>query len=210
MPAWFLAAQGFADAPSLWAKLHNGLAEQWLSTSPPPFFGRPRTKKTPGVEYFRKTEVDTGAVGGISAKSVFQTGGGGAVGTGSLRGMCTLHILREAGFAVWPFDAPAHATLVEIYPRVLTGTVVKSNAMKCAQHLARYTSLGAELHRVAASCEDAFDAAVSALEMAAHQDELATLERASDPRTLIEGAIWRPSCARAKCRICRPASAVST
>ena len=45
-------------------------------------------------------------VRGIAPKSVFQIGGAGSVGTASLRGMPVLQRLREAGFAVWPFDRP--------------------------------------------------------------------------------------------------------
>src|SRR6202012_1913196 len=40
---------------------------------------------------------------GITAKSPFQIGGSGSVGTGSLRAMPALLRLREAGFRVWPF-----------------------------------------------------------------------------------------------------------
>ena len=36
--------------------------------------------------------------------------------------------LRAAGFAIWPFDAPGPKTVIEIYPRLFTGPVVKRDA----------------------------------------------------------------------------------
>lgn len=76
----------------------------------------------------RRTDREAPAIGGIRPKSVFQIGGAGAVGTGSLRGMPILKRLRDAGFAVWPFDAPRWPCVVEIYPRLLTGAVNKGSA----------------------------------------------------------------------------------
>src|SRR5580658_616882 len=87
---------------------------------------------------------------GITPKSPFQIGGSGSVGTGSLRAMPFLLRLREAGFRVWPFEdaaletkdrsrSPAGMTtrkattsarplVVEMYTRLMTGAVAKSNA----------------------------------------------------------------------------------
>src|SRR5580698_6983197 len=83
---------------------------------------------------------------GITPKSPFQIGGSGSVGTGSLRAMPFLLRLHEAGFRVWPFEeaqlqgtasrspagmpigkTEAKPLLVEIYTRLLTGAVAKSN-----------------------------------------------------------------------------------
>jgi hypothetical protein len=44
----------------------------------------------------------------------------------------------------------------------------------------------------AASTEDAFDAAVSALRMWEHRDQLARLQPARDDTSRLEGAIWLP------------------
>jgi len=72
-------------------------------------------------------------VRGITPKSPFQIGGSGSVGTGSLRAMPFLLQLWEAGFRVWPFEDSAVGTkepqplLVEMYTRLLTGAVAKSN-----------------------------------------------------------------------------------
>ena len=68
------------------------------------------------------------------AKSTFQIGGAGSVGTGSLRGMPHLRRLRQAGFSIWPFHSASPWTVMEIYPRLLTGPVHKSSH----EHRARY------------------------------------------------------------------------
>ena len=143
---------------------------------------------------FGQTERETAnSVGGISPKSVFQIGGAGAVGTGTLRGMPVLHRLHEAGFSVWPFCEPGLPVVIEIYPRVLTGAVNKSSARHRREYMEReYGQLEAVARNSAASCEDAFDAAVSALVMWEHRDELASLPAARDDIERLEGAIWRP------------------
>ena len=129
----------------------------------------------------------------VSPKSVFQIGGAGAVGTGSLRGMPILKRLKDAGFAVWPFDAPRWPCVIEIYPRLLTGTVNKTSADARAAYLvSRYPSLGDEMTRRAMSSEDAFDAAVSALAMDAVRWELKELAPIENSRTRQEGQIWVP------------------
>src|SRR5690606_29646039 len=101
-PAWFVEGQGFSEASELWAAMHGGLAERWLQSCEPPFWGRPGKPKCGEHPHFRRTEQDYRSRG-HQAKSVFQIGGAGAVGTGSLRGMPVLHRLRRAGFTVWPF-----------------------------------------------------------------------------------------------------------
>ena len=96
---------------------------------------------------------------GITPKSPFQIGGSGSVGTGSLRAMPFLLRLREAGFRVWPFEdaalgsansrSPAGMTtrkatattsasplVVEMYTRLMTGAVAKSNAAARKKYLA--------------------------------------------------------------------------
>ena len=77
-------------------------------------------------------------VKGITPKSVFQIGGSGSVGTASLRGMPMLLTLRKAGFRIWPFDSPAagQPLVVEMYTRLNTGPVHKSNPAARAAYLA--------------------------------------------------------------------------
>ena len=105
------------------------------------------------------------------------------MGTGSLRGLpvcspgCEPH-----GFRIWPFhDAPALPVVVEIYPRLFTGPVVKSDASARAEHLRReLPELDREIAGRAIASEDAFDALLSARAMAEHSDELAQLPQCGD------------------------------
>ena len=107
--------------------------------------------------------------------------------------MRTLHRLRAADFSIWPFDPPGWPLVVEIYPRLLTGPVVKSSATHREAYIAKYYPELDEQTRVrAAMSEDAFDAAVSALVMAQHTDELTNLPAANDHQAELEGLIWHP------------------
>ena len=136
---------------------------------------------------------------GIAPKSVFQVGGAGAVGTGSVRGMALLARLHEAGWRVWPFtdgdadEARGVPTALEIYPRLLTGPVTKSSFSQRAEFLRhRFPRLAAGLGVMASSSDDAFDAAVSAMVMSEHVAELRALPPARDATERIEGTIWWP------------------
>ena len=122
LPSWFLESRGLPDGPALW-HLVASEGETWLAGCEPPFWGRPGRRRPDLLEDLRRTDRDAPAIGGIRPKSVFQIGGAGAVGTGSLRGMPVLERLRDAGFSVWPFDAPRWPCVIEIYPRLLTGPV---------------------------------------------------------------------------------------
>jgi hypothetical protein len=102
---------------------------------------------------------------GARPKSVFQLVGAGQVGPGSIRGMPMLRRLRARGFAVWPFDPFSMPLVVEIYPRVFTGKVVKSDSLAREHHLSRLGRAQARVARAAAASEHAFDAACSALGM---------------------------------------------
>ena len=155
--------------------------ETWLSDCAPPFWGRPGRPRPSLPEHLRRAERSL-SVGGISAKSTFQVGGAGAVGTGSIRGMPHLRQLREAGFSIWPFDPPSPWTVLEIYPRLCTGPVNKSNPEQRARYLEK--SPWAIPERFAASMagsEDAFDAAISALVMHEHLADLARCGRRPTP-----------------------------
>jgi hypothetical protein len=111
--------------------------------------------------------------------------------------MRLLYRLASAGFSIWPFDPVAWPRIVEIYPRALTGAVIKSRPEARAAFLRdRAVELDAPLLEKAVSSEDAFDAVVSALEMALHVEELEALEPVSDPRLVLEGVIWLPRRAR--------------
>src|SRR6185312_11531388 len=114
-------------------------------------------------------------VRGITPKSPFQIGGSGSVGTGSLRAMPFLLRLREAGFRVWPFESAAlgakkpRPLLVEMYTRLLTGAVAKSNPAARSAYLAAkrkadasYAGISRGVLAKALESEDAFDALVCA------------------------------------------------
>jgi hypothetical protein len=144
-------------------------------------------------------------VKGITPKSPFQIGGSGSVGTGSLRAMPFLLRLREAGFRVWPFESAALAgkvpqpLVVEMYTRLLTGAVKKSNAAARREYLmarrkgeAAYAGLSRGVMTKALGSEDGFDALVCALEMVRWRGEFAGLKATTDEVLRVEGITWRP------------------
>jgi NTP pyrophosphatase (non-canonical NTP hydrolase) len=192
-PQWFSKERGLTSIGALWELVSNQ-GEAWLRDCEAPFWGRPGRKKPPLVAEYRQTELDVGRNAGGQAKSVFHVGGAGAVGTGSLRGMPHLARLQREGFSIWPFDKPRRPLVVEIYPLLLTGAVVKSSLEARESYLeGRFPTIADELRRTAASSEDAFDAAVSALVMSEHAVELASLQSNSDPMATLEGRIWAPA-----------------
>lgn len=136
----------------------------------------------------RRTDTESG-----TASSVFKLVGAGQVGVGSVRGMVALAALAAAGFHVWPFAGEVvepSVLVLEIYPRLLLDRpVVKSDA--AARRQVPQGRRPLREHREAAADTDAaFDAAVSAVAMADHLDELRRLPAAPDYAR--EGAIWRP------------------
>ncbi|MBS1801249.1 MAG: hypothetical protein JSS95_15665 [Acidobacteria bacterium] len=144
-------------------------------------------------------------VRGITPKSPFQIGGSGSVGTGSLRAMPFLLKLHEAGFRVWPFEssriagAKPQPLLVEMYTRLMTGAVKKSNAEARKIYLATrkktdaaYANLSRAVIAKALASEDAFDALVSCLEMVRHRSQFSSLKATKDEMLRLEGVTWRP------------------
>jgi hypothetical protein len=189
-PQWYAEANGWTCGRDIWRAAYRD-GESWLTSGVAPFWGRTTKRPQHPGDALRRTER---AVGG-SPRSIFQIGGAGAVGTGSIRGMPVLHELAEAGFTVWPFEPAGDAAIIEIYPRLFTGKVVKSSARACLQHLnTRYSKddLPDLFRGMAAATEDAFDAAVSALEMARARDALCRLPE-GDEADRIEGRIWSPT-----------------
>jgi hypothetical protein len=149
---------------------------------------------------------------GITPKSPFQIGGSGSVGTGSLRAMPFLLRLREAGFRVWPFESVSFSgkepkpLLVEMYTRLLTGAVAKSNALARREYLlakkkmdVAYAGLYSKLPRAvlakALGSEDAFDALVCCMEMVRWRGEFSGLRATRDEVLRLEGITWRPGVA---------------
>ena len=195
-PRWWCEERGWRSPSDIWAAMERD-GEALLAACEPPFWGR-RAKCNPhGRERgYRRTEREVRAG---RPKSVFQIGGAGAVGTGSIRGMPHLLALSRAGFSVWPFHQPRSSQVVEIYPRALTGAVRKSSwSARLAYLLTRFRQQPEHLLERAAGSEDAFDAAVSAIMMSRHAEELRALRPSHDPLYAIEGRIWQPTLAAAK------------
>jgi len=186
-PRWYCEQQGWESGREVW----TAVAERGEALmAGPPFWGRAGVRRdVPADRALRRTDRDA-----RTAKSVFQVGGAGAVGTGSMRGMPWLLALARQGFSVWPFQKPGWPRVVEIYPRALVrGRVNKSRwAARHAYVFERFGDQPPELLERAAGSQDAFDATVSALVMAEHERELSALHRGDDPLAAIEGTIWRP------------------
>lgn len=195
-PSWFVAELGVAGARELWERVARD-GEEWLALCEQPFWGKPFRSRPPFAECrnpWRATESERAPIGGISPKSIFQVGGAGTVGTGSLRGMPYLAQLQDAGFSIWPFDRVRLPLVVEIYPRYLTGRVEKSSHASRALYLeSRLRNEAREHLDLAASSEDAFDAAVSAACMQTFARDFARLARVPrSARDRREGRIWTP------------------
>ncbi len=225
-PAWFVRDEhGVGSAPEFWKRVvEEGHAEKWLARGfeDRRFWGKPykRPAEFSGEHLhrmLRATDIDCKIVAhipeaerqarvkGITPKSVFQIGGSGSVGTASLRGFPVLLRLRDAGFRVWPFDAPmlvgpkACPLVVEMYTRLNTGAVHKSNAEARAAYLlkkrredAAYAALSRGVMQKARAGEDAFDALVSTMVMAERRETFTRLPKPRDPLHGIEGWTWAP------------------
>jgi hypothetical protein len=225
-PAWFVRDEhGMDSAPAFWQRVvDEGHSEAWLQRGAEDrrFWGKPhkRPAEFSGEHLhrmLRSTDIDCKLIAhipeterqqrvrGITPKSVFQIGGSGSVGTASLRGFPVLLRLREAGFCIWPFDAPQLAQsmprplVVEMYSRLNTGPVHKSNPAARAAYLLRkrrddpaYAVLPRSVMASARSSEDAFDALVSTMVMAELRAEFPQLPKPRDPLHPIEGWTWAP------------------
>ena len=225
-PAWFLAEHDCETVFEFWKHVAEGQGERWLAREceaiahDERFWGKPHKKPAQFCgEGFRRmmrstdyeNKIAQSAEGGdperaakmkgITPKSPFQIGGSGSVGTGSLRAMPFLLRLREAGFTTWPFEAAdsAKPMLVEMYTRLMTGPVAKSNEAARKAYLALkrkedalYASISRNVMHKAESSEDAFDALVSTMIMVQHREEFPTLRATEDPELRLEGITWRP------------------
>lgn len=188
-PAWYCTLRGWRSGRDVWHAM-KAEAESLIEACEPPFWGRAGTV---AQQLGPPLRVSDSQVGG-SPKSVFQIGGAGAVGTGSLRGMRHLAELADAGFSIWPFDDPGWPRVVEIYPRLFTPGLVKNRHRERREWMKRnFPNQDPVLIERAAGSEDALDAAASALVMATQVEALENLPRAAaDAVERLEGAIWRP------------------
>jgi hypothetical protein len=169
-PAWVCECRSVTSAVDLWP-IVAAEGEQWLATRCAPFHGWAKGDRPTDVELLRVTERH------VRAKSTFQANGRGTVGTGSLRGIPYLATLRDAGFAVWPFDDARDRTVVEIYPSLLRRLDDHPPASYRSPHER--------------------DAVISARVMWEHRESFATLRAATDPVTRLEGEVWTPAVAGA-------------
>jgi hypothetical protein len=188
-PRWYCRRRGWKTGADVWLAMRSE-AEKILQDPKSPFWGRAGSTAQTEGEPLRETDKRS-----PGAKSVFQIGGAGAVGTSSLRGMEQLARLSgNHGFAIWPFDPPGWPLAIEIYPRALTGPVIKTRHRERRRYLDElFPEQPERLRERAAGSEDSFDAAVSALVMASHVDELEGLpQRVSDAHERLEGEIWLP------------------
>ena len=120
--------------------------------------------------------------------STFQLVGRSQVGPGSIRGMPFLTQLRCVGIAVWPFDElkRGQPAVVDIYPRLFMGSLKKSNQAERRRFLEDcYPDMESGYRDCAVKSDDAFDAAVSALALAARRETPQLLDNAK-----LEGQIW--------------------
>ena len=187
LPVWFLDAHGCRTADDAW-RLVAERGEEWLRDCPPPFWGRPGRGRGPEPQLRACEEGQR--VGGIVPKSVFQIGGAGAVGTGTLRGIPFLPALREAGWAIWPYDAPTDHVVAEIWTRLLTGPVAKSRPDARRAWLRDHAEGPRGLLRAAADSEDAFDAAACAVVLS--RSDCSAALAAPPPGDPREGAMLVP------------------
>jgi hypothetical protein len=189
-PAWFVHERGARSGPEFW-ELAERDGERWLRECREPFWRTAGVPRLPPERAHRRTELELDRVAGVAPTSVFKLVGPSQVGPGSVRGMPCLARLRRHGFSIWPFDSGLPLA-VEIWPRALTGVVAKSDRGARHAYLAgEWPEIGEPLRGVAASTDDAFDAAVSAAVMSRHVEELRSL--GAKPDRAIEGEIWVPS-----------------
>lgn len=218
-PAWFLLELHCTSVVDFWEKVSAGLGEHWLSphSTDRRFWGKPHKKPAEfsaenthrmmrRTDMLNKFSADlpparAALVRGIAPKSPFQIGGAGSVGTASLRGIPMLLRLHHAGWRTWPFRSasPSHPLMIEIYARLLTGAVKKSNADARREYLARkrktspaYRALSLTVLRQATTSEDAFDALICVMEMAAHRKDFPRLRATRNPTHRLEGFTWVP------------------
>jgi hypothetical protein len=197
-PAWYLAERGLHSPRKLWSLLaEEALTERmgeiglrrWLNEPEWPFWRTSRPADLTSERRFRRTEAEL-ASRGIRPTSIFQLVGPSQVGPGSLYGWQALDELRRRGFSIWPFDRPRFPLVVEIYPRVLTGPVVKSDRAARETYLEKL-DLRPSDRADARSDDNAFDALISALAMAEAAETFSGL-LGEDPLDALEGRIWEP------------------
>jgi hypothetical protein len=198
----WLAQENVPRETLFWGKPHKKPAEFCGS-------GMPRMMRLSDMEnkiVAGMSAARAAKVRGIAPKSPFQIGGAGSTGTGSLRAIPFLLQLHRAGFRIWPFESAAldnkkpQPLVIEMYARLLTGAVKKSSAEARRTYLRAkmrddkfYAKLQRGIIAKAVASEDAFDALISAMEMARHAKEFAKLKKTGNAVRKLEGITWVPS-----------------
>ena len=192
-PRWFADMNNAKSIAEVW-QLAEDHGEEWLQHCPHPFWGRRDTSKPQDKELFRVTEQQVKKrFNFASPKSVFQIGGAGQVGTGSIRGMPCLPELRNNGFSIWPFDPVSSHMVIEIYPSILAGPINRANREERRRLLDGLDEIDTDFADKAAQFVDAFDAAVSAVQMSRYIGDFASsFTPTNDLDKRVEGEIWYP------------------
>lgn len=197
-PSWYLHKHGYRRTVDFWRDLAgegDSGAESILARCEPPFWGRPGKLRPHGPEAdCRRTTLQH------RAKPVFQIGGAGSVGTGSLRGMPHLLRLREGGWSIFPFDDPGQRTAVEIYTSILyrfagIESVRKSDPDSRARAIRqiRACKVPKAVEREAIANEHAFDALTAAIGLWNWTRSEAFAFPTPDPTDRLEGMIFPPT-----------------
>lgn len=182
-PEWFVRSKNCRTIHEFWS-LVGEQGERWLSAWP--FWSKCKPERQPDKEYRRCEEALF-----RKPSSVFKLVGAAQVGRGSIRGMPYLLQLHQSGFSIWPFDLPGWPRAIEIYPRLFTVGIVKSDRDNRCRFLEKFRGqCSASDLRHAENSDDAFDALVSAFAMSEHLEGLCSLTQSPNSLTKIEGAIW--------------------
>ena len=187
-PAWFVEALGCEHGTEVWARA--GEVAAWAAARRPPFWGWAGSRRPLDVELMRHTEA-LARQEGLVTRSVFQVGGPGSVGTGTIAVLDLLAELHQAGVAIWPFTSavPDRPVVAEVFPRVFARKVVKTDPSERAAHLAAiHPDLDPAWLGAASASDDAFDATLVALGLAAGSPP----PLPTDPLAAVEGWIWMP------------------
>ncbi len=226
-PAWFVRDEhGAADAPAFWKMVvEDGHAERWLARGATDrrFWGKPhpRPAEFSGEHLhrmLRATDINHKLVAHIPEAERQALVRGHCAEVVSSRSAARAAWVRRRcaalprccgcarrDFACGPSTVPRwrrrrpKPLVVEMYTRLNTGAVHKSNPSARAAYLLRkrredpaYAALSRTVMQRARASEDAFDALVSTMVMAEHRGNFATLPKPRDPLHRLESWTWAP------------------
>ena len=83
---------------------------------------------------------------------------------------------------------------MEVWPRLCTGAVVKSDPLARLRYLQTHlANVQGQMRDLMCASEDAFDAGCTALVMAEHASTFTCLDAPVDPLARCEGWVWSPT-----------------